>query len=182
MYFKTKQFKDKSWPPFISRSRAVSVDWKKGISRSWLIHPWDGIDYIIQKFVTCEGRFNIVYLYHIKLMQHLKNDREINMPYFLLQRISNMAKFVKKQERNIEKSLYHYGFIKMTIKHQLRNQDLSWQQFVIENGFETMEEKIKEREILMITNTKEDVQESNETSSKQSMGRIITRSMMKVEK
>ena len=33
-YFKTKQCKDKSWTPFISRSRAASVDWKKGIPRS----------------------------------------------------------------------------------------------------------------------------------------------------
>ena len=42
-YFKTKQFKDKLWTPFISRYRVASIDWKKGIPRSWLIHPWDEI-------------------------------------------------------------------------------------------------------------------------------------------
>ena len=73
-------------------------------------------------------------------MQHLKNDREINMPYFLLQSLSNMAKAIQKQERLKEKSLYHYGSIKMTVMHELQKQDLSWKQFVIENGFETMEE------------------------------------------
>ena len=66
-FFKTKQFKEKAWIPFLCRSRAGSVNWKKGIPRSWLVHPWDEVVYIIQKFITCEGRFSIVYLYHIKL-------------------------------------------------------------------------------------------------------------------
>ena len=46
-YFKTKHFKDKSWASFISRSRVVAVNWKKGIPRSWLIHPWDELAYLI---------------------------------------------------------------------------------------------------------------------------------------
>jgi hypothetical protein len=28
-YFKTKHFKDKSWVPFISRSRVAAINWKK---------------------------------------------------------------------------------------------------------------------------------------------------------
>jgi hypothetical protein len=103
-YFKTKHFKDKSWASFISRSRVAAVNWKKGIPRSWLIHPWDKLAYLIQKFITCEGRFNIIYPYHIKMLQHLKGDCEINMPYFLLQSLSKMAKAIDKQGRNTEKS------------------------------------------------------------------------------
>ena len=52
-YFKTKQFKEKSWTQFMSRSRVSSVNWKKGVPRSWLVHPWDEMVYIIQKFITC---------------------------------------------------------------------------------------------------------------------------------
>jgi len=66
-YFKTKQFKEKTWAQFISRTRESLVDWKLGIHRSWPIHPWDEIFYIIQKFITYEGRYNNVFLYHIKL-------------------------------------------------------------------------------------------------------------------
>ena len=126
-YLKTNHFKDKSWASFISRSRVAAVNWKKGIPRSWLIHPWDELAYLIQKFITCEGRFSIIYLYHIKLLQHLKGDCEINMPYFLLQSLSKMAKAVPKQGRNIEKSLYHCGFIKMIIIYELHKQNLTWQ-------------------------------------------------------
>jgi hypothetical protein len=46
-YFKTKHFKDKSWASFISISRVAAVNWKKGIPKSWLIHPWDELAYLI---------------------------------------------------------------------------------------------------------------------------------------
>jgi hypothetical protein len=126
-YFKTKHFKDKSWAPFISSLRVAAINWKKGIPRSWLIYPWDELAYLIHKFITCEGRFSIIYLYHIKLLQHLKGDCEINMPYFLLQILSKMAKVVQKQGKNTEKSLYHYGFIKMIIIYELQKKILTWQ-------------------------------------------------------
>lgn len=83
-YFKTKQFKEKSWTQFMSRSRVSSVNWKKGIPRSWLMHPWDEMVYILQKFITCEGPYSIVYLYHIKLLLHLKRQCVTSLPYFLL--------------------------------------------------------------------------------------------------
>ena len=95
-YLKTKQFKEKSWTQLMSRSRVSSVNWKKGVPRSWLIHPWDEMVYIIQKFVTCEGHYSIVYLYHIKLLLHLKGQRTISLPYFLLQNLTKMSKSIQK--------------------------------------------------------------------------------------
>ena len=56
------------------------------------------------------------------------------------------------------------------------------QQFVIDNGFETIKEELKEKEIMMITDNEEDVQKSKETNSKHPMGRIRTISMVKIEK
>ena len=56
------------------------------------------------------------------------------------------------------------------------------QQFVIDNGFETIKEELKEKEIMMITNNEEDIQNSKERRSKHPMGRIRTRSMVKIEK
>jgi hypothetical protein len=122
-----------------------------------LVHPWDELTYLIQKFITCEGRFSIIYLYHIKLLQHLRGDYEINMPYFLLQSLSKMAKTVQKQGRNTEKSLYHCGLIKMIIKNELQKQNVIWQQFTIENGFETIKEEEEEKQILVLTNDEEEV-------------------------
>ena len=63
-----------------------------------------------------------------------------------------MAKVIQKQEMNIEKSLYHYGFFKMINTYELQKEDLPWKQFVVANGFETVKEELKEKELLMITN------------------------------
>jgi hypothetical protein len=65
------------------------------------------------------------------------------MPYFLLQSLSKMAKSIQKQGRNTKKSLYHCGFIKMIIIYELQKKHLTWQQFIIENGFETIKEEEK---------------------------------------
>jgi hypothetical protein len=181
-YFKTKHFKDKSWVPFISRSRVASVNWKKGIPRSWLVHPWDELAYLIQKFITCEGRFSIIYLYHIKLLQHLRGDCEINMPYFLLQSLSKMAKTVQKQGRNTGRSLYHCGLIKMIVKNELLKQNMNWQQFTIENGFETIKEEEGEEHILVVTDDEGEIQHPKATSPKLPMGGRKTRSMVLKEK
>ena len=69
-----------------------------------------------------------------------------------------MTKDVQKPERNKEKILYQYGFVKMIITHELQKQDLSWQWFVVDNGFETIKEGLKEKEILTITTNEEDIQ------------------------
>ena len=115
-------------------------------------------------------------------MQHLRNDCEINMPYFLLQSLSKMAKVVHKQEKNIEKSLYHYGFIKMIITYELQKHDLSWQQFVVGNGFETSKKELREEEILIIIDDEDEMKNTKETSSKQPMGRVRIRIIVKMEK
>jgi hypothetical protein len=170
--------------PFISRSRVSSVNWKKGIPRSWLVHPWDELAYLIQKFITCEGRFNIIYLYHIKLLQHLRGDCEINLPYFLLQSLSKMARTVQKQDRNTGRSLYHCGLIKMIVKNELLKQNMNWQQFTIENGFETVKEE-EERHILVMTDDDDDEEEEQHpkvTSPKLPLRGRKTRSMVLKEK
>ena len=91
---------------FLCKSRAGSVKWKKGVPRSWLIHPWDEVAHVIQKFITCEGRFSVMYLYHIKLMQHLRGDCEINIPYFLLQSLSKTSKVLKKCVEDITRRIF----------------------------------------------------------------------------
>jgi len=124
---------------FLCRSREGSLNWSRGVPRSWLQRPWDELVYIIQNFVNCEGRFSIVYLYHIKILQHLKREKIINMPCYFLKSLSKMSMSIQKQTRNEEKSLYHYGLIKMLIVHQLQEHGITWEQFLLINRF--IEEK-----------------------------------------
>lgn len=63
-WFKKQPMDEKSWTPYIRKSRKVYT-WVNGVSRNWLKSPWDKIVYLIQKYVTCEGRYSLIFLYHI---------------------------------------------------------------------------------------------------------------------
>ena len=171
-----------------------------------MVHPWDEVVYIVQKFITCEGRFSIVYLYHIKLLQHLKGECEINMPYFLLQSLTKMAKAVQRRQKDKMTSLFHCGLIKIIIQHELQRKNLTWSGFLVHNQFEEqeelLEEGLKEDELLMITYPEatsskppkgkkknkevllitDDEDNSEVASSKQPQRRIQTRSVKRKEK
>ena len=57
---------------------------KKGIPSSTLKNKWRNMLLILQKFITCEGRFGTLYVYHIRLMMNFL-DEEINLSFFLAQ-------------------------------------------------------------------------------------------------
>ena len=89
-WFKKQYMEEKYWTPYINKSRKV-CNWVNGVSRSWLKSPWDEIAYLIQKYVTCEGRYSLIFLYHIRILMHLGNEKPMNMPYFLLQSLKKMS-------------------------------------------------------------------------------------------
>jgi hypothetical protein len=93
-----------------------------------------------------------------------------------------MAKTVQKQGRNTGRSLYHCGLIKMIVKDELQKQNVNWQQFTIENGFETIKEEEGEEHILEVTDDEGEIQHPMATSPKPPMGGRKTRSMVLKEK
>jgi hypothetical protein len=58
----------------------------------------------------------------------------------------------------------------MIIIYELQKQNLTWQQFIIGNGFETVKEEEKEEQILVVTDDEEEIQNPKATSSKQAYG------------
>ena len=175
-YFKTKQFRENSCTQFLSRSRVSSVNWKKGVPRSWLVHPWDEMVYIIQKFITCEGRYSIVYLYHIKLLLHLKGQRIINLPYFLLQSLNKMSKTIQKHKGNEDRSLYHNGLVKILIESELQRRGKTWKEFLIENQIEVRrEEQEKQGSMELMIDVDEETPELKSSNIPQPSSSVRTR-------
>ena len=108
---------EKAWTLYINKSRKA-CNWVNGVARSWLKSPWDELAYLVQKYVTCEGQFNLVFLYHISILQHLNQEKLMDMPYYLLHSLKKMSMQVKKN-KNKEMSMYHHDFIKMLVEHEL---------------------------------------------------------------
>ena len=56
---KKKLFQDNETP----------VEDKNGIRRASVPYPWDEVSYQVIKYISCEGRHNIVYGYHFRILQ-----------------------------------------------------------------------------------------------------------------
>ena len=57
----------------------------------------------------------------------------MDMDYYLLHSLKKMSMKVKKN-KNKERSMYHHGFIKMLVEHELNQRGQSWNIFLWENG------------------------------------------------
>ena len=79
-----------------------------------------------------------------------------------------MAKVVEKHAKDKLTSLFHCGLIKIIITYELQKQNLTWQEFIIHNQFEELEElpkeNLKEDKLLMITYPKDGEQNLEATS------------------
>jgi len=62
----------KAMNPYILRNRQ-KLYWDAGVPRVWVKDPWKYLSFLIQIYVTCEGRFSLIFLYLIILLMHLKN-------------------------------------------------------------------------------------------------------------
>jgi len=70
---------------------------KNGICKTSLLPLWSEVSLQIMKYITCEGRFSIVYGYHFRLLTELRHQMDLpakdklSIPYFLLQSMTECA-------------------------------------------------------------------------------------------
>ena len=69
-WFKNKEFHNEAWRQILKTPGMDISVFKKGIPSSALKNKWRNMLLILQKFITCEGRFGTLYVYHIRLMMH----------------------------------------------------------------------------------------------------------------
>jgi hypothetical protein len=53
----------------------------KGVPKNHMLEDFDKILKIIQRTFTCEGIFNMIYQYHIRLLLHFTGKDVINLPF-----------------------------------------------------------------------------------------------------
>jgi hypothetical protein len=81
---------------------------------------------IIHRYITCEGHFSLVHLYHIRLLIHVNGDYPLNLPYFLLKILSKMSKRIQTHPATTKKSIFHQGLIKTLVIYALSEVQRSW--------------------------------------------------------
>jgi hypothetical protein len=105
----------------------------KGWPTNMLKQRWHDLLMIIKQFITCEGRYGFIFLYHLRLLMVFMGF-ELNMPHYLHRSLFKMAKRYKRSQADT--SLFHYGLIKMIVVYELGLRRDSWGDFLSRNSFE----------------------------------------------
>ena len=110
------------------------MSFRAGVSRKCFKKEWRPFLDVIHRYVTCEGRLSSAYVYHLILMTVFLG-LPINLPYYLVQSMTKMSLAIKKGPKNIGRSLFHHGLVRMLVERELSKWNQSWDDFLEQNGF-----------------------------------------------
>jgi hypothetical protein len=121
---------DVPWTLLFQSRTVKSCD--RGLPAKMLKPRWYDLLMIIKRFVTCEGRYGFIFLFHLRLLMVFMGF-ELSMPYYLHRSLFKMAKRYKHSQ--VDTSLFHVGLIKMVLVYELGLRRDSWHEFLSRNGF-----------------------------------------------
>jgi hypothetical protein len=135
-WFKNLKFEGIPWHSLMAskRSRCGS----KGTPIVLCKPRWHGLLLMLKQFITCEGRYGLVFMYHVRLSMVFLSFN-LNMPFYLLRILQKMAKFYQRQNLNAQSNLFHHGLIRILVILHLSKDGDSWHDFVYRNGFDLPE-------------------------------------------
>jgi hypothetical protein len=119
--------------------------WKKGMLVSYLEEEWQELFKGIQLYITSEGRYDKLMMYHFKLLDHFTGKTLLNLPFFLHKSLTKVCKKIRAQPLSMKNTLCHFGLIKLIILEELKQQGRSWEHFLFWEGFETQTQPANEQ-------------------------------------
>ena len=97
---------------------------RKGKSTRLLPRPWDQVVIFLKKYITCEGRYQIIQISYFILLSHLCHGRLLNIPLYLLRALQSMDQCVKESRHPVA-SLTNHGLIKLLVLRALAHHNLT---------------------------------------------------------
>jgi hypothetical protein len=94
--------------------------WKKGMLVSYLEEEWQELFKGIQLYITSEGRYEKLMMYHFKLLDHFTGNNLLNLPFFLHKSLTKLCKKIRAQPLSMKNTLCHFGLIKLIILEELK--------------------------------------------------------------
>jgi hypothetical protein len=143
-WFKTTVTKNLDFRSYL-KTEFRSITWKKSIHVSYLEEEWQVLFKGIQLYVTSEGRYDKLMLYHFRLLDHFTGKVLLNFPFFLHRSLTKVCNRIRAEPFSIKNALCHYGLIKMIILEELRQRKRTWQHFLFWEGFETQTQPMNEK-------------------------------------
>jgi hypothetical protein len=94
----------------------------RGVQLSSLPPPWPEVARFIKHYLTCEGRYQVVYQHDFLLLSHLRHNKRVNIPYFLLGCLKNMAHYCRRAKDPVQ-SLTHHRLVQLLISRGFEQQN-----------------------------------------------------------
>jgi hypothetical protein len=98
------------------------------------LEPFEKILKIIRKYFTCEGRFDKVHPYHIRLLMQFTQKNPLNLPFFLCRSLGNMVNNVHAKANQPGNNLFHFSLIKMLVVEEMRHLNKDQNSFLISDN------------------------------------------------
>jgi hypothetical protein len=105
---------------FLAGERSVPKG--RGVQLSSLPPPWPEVARFIKHYLTCEGRYQVVYQHDFLLLSHLRHNKRVNIPYFLLGCLKNMAHYCRRA-KDPAQSLTHHRLVQLLINRGFEQQN-----------------------------------------------------------
>ena len=92
--------------------------------RDNLPYPWSEVGYQLVKYISYEGRYNVFYGYHFRMLEELRFGVEtpvhqrLNIPYFVMQSLLDSN---NKEKIGNSQQLVHHGLTRILIEDALQN-------------------------------------------------------------
>jgi hypothetical protein len=97
----------------------------KGLNPTALSEPWREMEGVIQRYITCDGREDVVWQSHLKLLAALKQRLVINFPFFL----NAMLHEVVARTHNAKDPvtiISHHGLVRLIVNRALSQTQITW--------------------------------------------------------
>jgi hypothetical protein len=85
------------------------------ISREYILEPYEKLLRVIQIYFTCEGRFERVYQYHVRLLMNFIGKIILNLHFYLYKSLGQMEDKVRARADQLKSSLFHFSLVKMLV-------------------------------------------------------------------
>jgi hypothetical protein len=143
-WFKTTTTKNLNFRAYL-KEEFKNVTWKKSMLVSHLEDEWQDLFKGIQLYITSEGRYDKMMLYHFKLLDHFAGKTLLNLPLFFHKSLTKVCKKIRAEHLSVKSTLCHFGLIKLIILEELRQRGRTWQHFLFWEGFETQTRPMNEQ-------------------------------------
>jgi hypothetical protein len=101
-----------------------------------MLEGFDKLLKVIQRYFTCEGRFNMIYQYHIMPLLHFTSKDAMNLPFYLFRSIEKMSDRVQAKPKSVDTSVFHSSLINILVMEELRKKNIDWEALITSSHFQ----------------------------------------------